>query len=305
MINYSYFLNFIKKNIKSNKILSKLYYYYISYYKKIYGITTYGLVGRSGSGKSHNAYIVAYQLKTNAIIDDGLLIVNGKIICGKSAKRAATKIGAVKRAIFYDIESANEIKYYIKKLKIKKILILATSEKMLNRILSRLDLPPAEKVYRIENIVSKCDLEKAKYYRNIEGKHVLPVSEIEILRRFPDLYVDSFELNIPETQIKIQKSIIRPTFSLPGKIIIQNKVLKFYIYKIIEKNFSNIRVENIQIKKEKEGIRIELKISAKYGLTNLLKLSKKMQIFIKKEFEFFTGLELSEINIKIGDVYYE
>ena len=58
------------------------------------------LVGPSGTGKSHRALLVAHNNQADAIIDDGLLIKNGKIIAGKSAKREQNKVLAVKRAIF-------------------------------------------------------------------------------------------------------------------------------------------------------------------------------------------------------------
>ena len=58
------------------------------------------LVGPSGTGKSHRALVVAHNEKADAIIDDGILIKDNKIIAGRSAKREASKIMAVKRAIF-------------------------------------------------------------------------------------------------------------------------------------------------------------------------------------------------------------
>ena len=44
------------------------------------------LVGPSGTGKSHRALKVAKDHQADAIIDDGILIQNGKIIAGASAK---------------------------------------------------------------------------------------------------------------------------------------------------------------------------------------------------------------------------
>ena len=58
------------------------------------------LVGPSGTGKSHRALVIAHKHKADAIIDDGILISDGKIIAGHSAKQEASKIMAVRRAIF-------------------------------------------------------------------------------------------------------------------------------------------------------------------------------------------------------------
>ena len=43
------------------------------------------LIGSSGTGKSHRATMVAEENQAEAIIDDGLLIIRGKIIAGTSA----------------------------------------------------------------------------------------------------------------------------------------------------------------------------------------------------------------------------
>ena len=40
------------------------------------------LVGPSGTGKSHRALLVAHEQKADAIIDDGILIKDGKLLDG-------------------------------------------------------------------------------------------------------------------------------------------------------------------------------------------------------------------------------
>ena len=62
--------------------------------------TIYALVGESGTGKSYHAKLVAQKYGLTALIDDGLLIKNGKIIAGSSAKKEKSRIMAVRRAIF-------------------------------------------------------------------------------------------------------------------------------------------------------------------------------------------------------------
>ena len=64
------------------------------------------LIGPSGTGKSHRATWVAQEEDADAIIDDGLLIQNGKIMAGSSAKKEDSRIKAVKRAIFLEPKDA-------------------------------------------------------------------------------------------------------------------------------------------------------------------------------------------------------
>ena len=58
------------------------------------------LVGPSGTGKSHRALWVARKNGADAIIDDGILIKDGKVVGGTSAKKEKNRIMAVRRAIF-------------------------------------------------------------------------------------------------------------------------------------------------------------------------------------------------------------
>ena len=51
------------------------------------GTTVYALAGPSGTGKSFRAKLLAQKYNIEAIIDDGLVIQNDKILAGQSAKR--------------------------------------------------------------------------------------------------------------------------------------------------------------------------------------------------------------------------
>ena len=60
----------------------------------------YALIGKSGTGKSFQAMNLCKQYNIESIIDDGLFIYKSTVVEGVSAKRAETKIGAVKTALF-------------------------------------------------------------------------------------------------------------------------------------------------------------------------------------------------------------
>ena len=85
------------------------------------GITVYALVGGSGTGKSYRAKLIAQKHGLEAIIDDGLLIRDDKILAGHSAKKEKTYLGAVRVALFDEKKHRDEIAKTIQKLKIKKI----------------------------------------------------------------------------------------------------------------------------------------------------------------------------------------
>ena len=104
-------------------------------------IKVYAFVGPSGTGKSYRAQMVAGEKDTHFIIDDGLLIKDNEVVAGESAKKAPTKVATVKHALFYEEEEKTEIIKALKKYKPQSILILGTSDGMVQKIAANLGLP--------------------------------------------------------------------------------------------------------------------------------------------------------------------
>ena len=150
----------------------------------------YALIGASGTGKSHNAYIVMEQYSIDMMIDDGLLIKDGKKMAGTSAKAEETTVAAVKRAIFHDPIHAAEVRERIKQLNPSKILILGTSEKMIDRITEALMLPNVKYKIFIQDISTSEQIAEAQRMRK-EGKHVIPMPGIEVKKELPNYWIDS------------------------------------------------------------------------------------------------------------------
>ena len=89
-----------------------------------HGLTVFALVGESGTGKSFRAKLLAQKHGIEAIIDDGLLIRDDKIIAGRTAKHEKTYMGAVRIALFDDKEHRDQVAKALQKNKIKKFNIL-------------------------------------------------------------------------------------------------------------------------------------------------------------------------------------
>ena len=70
-------------------------------------------------------------------------------------------MGAVRVALFDDKEHRDQVAKAWKKAHIKKLLILGTSEKMVMKIATRLQLPQPQKIIHIEEIASREEIEKA------------------------------------------------------------------------------------------------------------------------------------------------
>ena len=168
-------------------------------FSHINGVKVYALVGRSGTGKSYHSKLVAQKHHIDLIIDDGLLIKGDKILAGHSAKRDPNFLVAVKTAVFDDEAHRQEVEEALLKEKYKKILIIGTSEKMVDKIVKKLNLPPVCKTFHIEEVASQEEIETAMRIRYTEGKHVIPVPSIEITRNYPQIVYDSMKVFFEDT----------------------------------------------------------------------------------------------------------
>ena len=144
----------------------------------------YGLSGKSGTGKSYQAITLCRDRDFDAIIDDGLFICDGRIVAGKSAKRQATKIGAVKTALFHEEEHCQQVMDAIETMQPEKMLVLGTSVEMIQKICRRLQLSDPQGMIFIEDITTEEERKTAHHQRHDLGRHIIPVPTMQVKRQF-------------------------------------------------------------------------------------------------------------------------
>lgn len=274
-------------------------------------ITVYTLIGESGTGKSFRSKLLAEEYGIHAIIDDGLLIVDEKIVAGHSAKREKTYMGAVRAALFDDKEQRDDVVKAFKKSKLKKILILGTSEKMVTKIAMRLQLPQPSKIIHIEDIASKEDIEKAVKSRQVEGKHVIPVPSIEVQKSYPQIFSNSIhDFFSKKKSLKnpngkggkmIEKSIVQPEFSKKGRIEISEAALTQMVMHCVQESAPDVKIKKISIKTNARGYRLFVTIDVPFG-TQLTGKVHKLQQYIIDKIETYTGILIEEVSIIIDKI---
>jgi adenylate kinase family enzyme len=272
-------------------------------------IKVYALVGESGTGKSFRAKLVAQKYGIDYIIDDGLLIRDNRILAGHSAKKEKTFMAAVKVALFDEKAQRDDVARKLQGEKTKKILVLGTSEKMVNKIAARLQLPPPSKLIKIEDIASQEEIERAIRTRRIEGKHVIPVPSIEVKRSYPHIFYDAIRIfkrkplpgPIGPTPTVLEKSVVRPEYSKRGKVVISEAALsQMVIHCVMEKN-PDIRIKKIMVKDDEMGYRLVITIDVPYG-TQLGGNIHELQQYIIENIEQYTGILIEEVNIIIDKI---
>ena len=271
------------------------------------------LVGPSGTGKSHRALQVAREHEADAIIDDGILIKDGHIIAGESAKTEKSKIMAVRRAIFVLPGHAEEVREAIQKIQPHRILVIGTSENMVHKIAKTLKLPSIQLIVRIEDIASRAEIEAAQFHRLKEGKHIIPVPTIELKPHFSGYLVNPLQSLFKQSQVKRrklgEKSIVRPVFSYYGKLIIDDKVILAIVERIIKarefvKSFKNIVIKHIIHGEDDRGLTISFEVVLSYG-SHIPTLIQQTQAYIREAIEFTTGMLVHAVDIHVRALYVE
>ena len=259
----------------------------------------YAFVGPSGTGKSYRAQMVANENGISYIIDDGLLINENDVVAGNSAKKAPTKIETVKKAIFIDKKDRNEMREALRKIKPKSILILGTSDGMVEKIAENLGLPKPEKTVYINEVATETEIETAKRIRTTEGKHVSPVPTFEIKRDFAGYILDPlqiFKYRRNDTPYISEKSIIRPTFSYLGKFTISDTVFRQITEYVAKKTEGIHRVSRVRVENTAgaTNIYVEVYVIFGYNIVNVLRDFKQK---VKKEIERLTTMNVQEVSV--------
>jgi len=272
-------------------------------------IKVFALVGESGTGKSFRAKLVAQKYGIEHIIDDGLLIKENKILAGHSAKKEKTFLAAVKVALFDEKAHRDEIARKLQSEKIKKILVLGTSDKMVNKISARLQMPAPRKIIKIEDIASQEEIDKAIRTRRIEGKHVIPVPSIEIKRSYPGIFHDAIRIfkkkinpvGIGPTPSVHEKSVVRPEYSKRGKVIISESALSQMVIHCVDEYNQNIRIKKIIVHDNEMGYSFVITIDVPYDI-QLGGNMHELQNYVIDNIERYTGILIEEVNIIIDKI---
>jgi adenylate kinase family enzyme len=276
-----------------------------SFYWLLKRVRVFALVGESGTGKSFRAKLVAQKYGIDLIIDDGLLIRGETILGGKSAKKETVFMTAVKTALFDEKSHRDEVARALQQQKFKRILLIGTSVRMVNKIADRLQIPQPQKIVKIEEIASREEIDKAMFARRVEGKHVIPVPAIEVRRSYPRIFYDTvrvflkrtFGVAPPRSDI-YEKAIVRPEYSKRGRVSITEEALTQMVIHCVDEWNESIRIQRITIRSDSQGYRLTLVLEMPFG-TQISGNIHQLQEYIVDNIERYTGILIEEVNIII------
>ncbi len=271
------------------------------------GIEVIALVGPSGTGKSHRAMVVAKEWSCEALIDDGLLIADSRILAGRSAKREDTKTAAVRRAIFSASGHVLEMKDALAELSPARILVLGTSVTMIDRIASRLGLNRPLKYLDIRDLASVEEIDRALWQRRQEGKHVIPAPTFEVKKTFSGYLVDPLQMFIrsrAERYITAERSVVRPTYSYFGHFYIADAVVMQIAHKVCLEVKGVKKASKVMVLSTGDGAVIDAELVLGYRC-DYLEVMAQVQRALKEKLEFLTGIYLQRVDVTARKISLE
>lgn len=264
----------------------------------------YALSGPSGTGKSDSALLFAYNNHISTIIDDGLLIYKGKKLAGISAKYEKNSYTATKRAIFYYEDHTEEVKKVLETLPTAKILIIGTSEKMVNIIAKKLKLGNIDHYIDVKSIRSSNEIKMALFVRKTQGKHVIPIPYAQIEQSFfKKLIFKGTKVFSLQKEIIGETTIVSPNFQKDSTIIYP-EVLK----KIVASACESIpQVDGkhhiIVVLGNLPNVKLELNIKTSKS-KSLIDIIKQIQDKINEDFQQYLSIRLYSIDIHVLKLTY-
>lgn len=263
----------------------------------------YGLYGKSGTGKSYHAMNVCKEFDLEAIIDDGLFIFGNRVVAGISAKRQNTKIGAIKTALFIEDVHCDEVRNKIREVAPESLLILGTSEAMVEKIRKRLDLPRLSAIISIDDITTEDQRELARKQRKELGKHVIPAPTFQIKRQFSGYFLDPLRIfrSWGGRTTYSEKTLVRPTFSYLGDYDLSDKVIVDIATYISERITGVDAILRTTAESNENGVRIIILVIVKYG-NRILDVAEEMQQKISKQVEAMTALNVIAVDIDVRGI---
>jgi ABC-type dipeptide/oligopeptide/nickel transport system ATPase component len=270
------------------------------------GLRVYALVGKSGSGKSFRAQLIAGKYGVDAIIDDGLLIEGQRISAGRTAKREEPGIAAVKTALFHDPAHATEVRRKLGEGHHKRVLIIGTSDRMALRIAQRLELPAPSKTIHINDIATQAEIEAALHSRQNQGHHIIPVPAIEVKRATPHIVIDSIKIFLRNSLRRkrgtvFEKTVVSPSRRQKGQVSVSEAALSQMVIHCVKEFEPQFEIERLVVSGDSRQPAVEVILSSHFE-TPVAGRLHTLRDYIIRSVEQFSGLTLERVDVTLGSM---
>jgi uncharacterized alkaline shock family protein YloU len=260
-------------------------------------------VGPAGTGKSQRAQMVAVENEVDYIIDDGLVIAKGRIMVGKSAKAEKNLVRAIRRALFQFPEHRKAVLAFFQKKQPKKLMIIATSISMAEKITRALRLPYPEMIIDITEVASAEEIINARRERHEKGQHVIPASRTQIRKNFAGKLVGHLRGLFKSVDKEDgERTIVRPPFSFFGELTIESSAILDLVRHVLSSNPQITEVKDIRVRYKDDAISMEIVLQVIPGKMDFHRLGVVNQKRVASAVSYFTGMDVDGVDVHIVEV---
>jgi uncharacterized alkaline shock family protein YloU len=182
------------------------------------------------------------------------------------------------------------------------ILVLGTSERMVEKIAQSLRLGTINVKIYINDVATEFEIEQAVKTRTNQGKHVIPVPSLELKKDFSGFFLDPLQIFKRKAKGHFQsigeKSVVRPPFSYIGKYTISDYAIYQVVNYIITGMDQMDKISRFRLNKSEDGFVLDMDIVMVYGY-DLVPAIKEAQDMIKNELERFAALNINGMYINV------
>ena len=260
-------------------------------------------VGPAGTGKSQRAQVVALENEVDYIIDDGLVIAKGRIMAGKSAKAEKNLVRAIRRALFQFPDHRKAVLSFLDKKRPRKLMIIATSISMAEKISRALRLPYPEMIIDITEVASPEEIIKARRERHEKGQHVSPASRTQIRKNFAGKLVGHLRGLFKSVDREDgERTIVRPPFSFYGELSIESSAVLDIVRHVLKSNPQVASIKDVRVRYREEAVSIEASLQVLPGKMDFRQIGLVNQKRVASAVSYFTGMDVEEVDIHIVEV---
>ena len=225
-------------------------------------------------------------------------------MAGRSAKSEINRLRAIKRAIFEYPEHRDEVANYLAKNHPPKIMILATSEGMIEKITTRLGLNSPVKIIKISDVSSPEEIESALRERREKKQHVVPAAKAQIQQNFAGKLVSQIRGFFKgRDKDESRNTIVKPLFSFNGKVTIATEALLEMCRKLLELRDHVRKIRGIDIETDEDRISLSVEIDINLSGRSALSIAKTLQRKLRMGLSYFTGMEIRQVNIRVNEIF--
>ena len=265
-------------------------------------IEVYAFVGPAGTGKSQRASQVARQHGIDLIVDDGLVVSRGRIMAGRSAKSEDNMVRAIRRALFEYPAHRAEVMGFLEGRAPCKLMLLATSEGMMRKIVAKLGLSDPVKIIGITDVATQEEIDNALRERREKRQHVVPVARTQIQRNFAGKLVSQLKDLFKSKDRDDGRTIVKPPFSFDGHVTIGREAILEMCRRLVVIGDHVRKVHEIELETDDDSLEVNLEIDLRLGNRSALLIARLLQKKISVGLSYFTGMDVRKVNVKIHEI---